>query len=616
MESAHPCHRAHRWWLVRNLVLAYGQFLIALGLAFSSGASRALAAESVIIHSVPFKVEEATALSAAEVRVSVGGETKIIPRDRLQDVVVELTFASGGPANAMDPERIGEFIRNSLENGSINYAGRALPFYLSSPRLDVLAARDALEEWSRLPGAVEALKSALLAIRADGETFSEFRERPELVSVLLFSIGLKEGIWLRSNGFRWIFAFSESFRGYVIERLERAVLENDRSLTELIPVVVRDLLGDEDPFYLSIRLLSERVVQVMSFKVGDPVAPLYPLADAGRRDPETQRILYPLLSQTLHRIAETYLQQGRHAESLMVIAQTDVSKRTARTHRILLEGLSGASPDNIELVRDQAVETMLTTIALRDAEVRTRYEEMLESHIAYATANGLVSQGRLLLARMLKIRTDPDPANDDIRIQLALSELRQGNREGALGHLAGVRLGIPMVDRLKLGLAGLYVSRWVAFFCIVVPLIYVIWFAVVELRRLRAMRIRDERARQSARVGRAHQERMFDGSPNEAGGDTTENKDKEREIKFFTQGKINRPTDPRLIEYGQCLETLGVPASASIRDIKGAYRSLVKHLHPDRLKENKGLASDRFIQLTQAYDRALELRKVIGLEGE
>jgi DnaJ-domain-containing protein 1 len=585
---------------------------LALALVAIGPHAIARAAETVVVvHTVPLKVDEATVLSGAEIRLSLGGETRIIPRDRLQDVVVELTFVPGGPADTMEPERIGEFITNSLKDGSINHAGRALPFYLASARLDVLAARDALEEWSGLPGAVEALKMALLAIRADGEAFSEFRKRPELVAVLLFSIGLKEGTWLRSNGFRWVFTFSESFRGYVIERLERAVLEDDQPLIQLIPVVVRDSLGDEDPFYLNIRLLCERVLQVMNFKASDPVAGLYPLVEAGRRDPETQRILYPLLSQTLHRIAEEYLTQGRHAESLMVIARTDVSKRTARTHRILLEGLAGAKPDSVELARDQAVETMLSTVALRDAEVRTRYEEMLESHLAYAVANGLTSKGSLLLSRMLKIRADPDPANDDIRIQLALAELRQGNREGALGHLAGVRLGIPLMDRIRLGLAGLYVSRWVAFFCIVVPFIYVIWFAVVELRRLRGLRLRDEQARRSARAARVNQGQAGHGS---AGADNYESK--QSEIKFFTQGKINRPTDPRLIEYGQCLETLGVPPSASIRDIKGAYRSLVKHIHPDRLKENKGLASDRFIQLTQAYDRALELRKVLGLDGD
>ncbi len=47
--------------------------------------------------------------------------------------------------------------------------------------------------------------------------------------------------------------------------------------------------------------------------------------------------------------------------------------------------------------------------------------------------------------------------------------------------------------------------------------------------------------------------------------------------------------------------TLGVARNASEADIKKAYRTLAKELHPDRNKDNKA-ASDRFSRVTQAYD--------------
>ncbi len=46
---------------------------------------------------------------------------------------------------------------------------------------------------------------------------------------------------------------------------------------------------------------------------------------------------------------------------------------------------------------------------------------------------------------------------------------------------------------------------------------------------------------------------------------------------------------------------LGVARDASEADIKKAYRTLAKELHPDRNKDNKA-ASDRFSKVTQAYD--------------
>ncbi len=584
-----------------------------IGLLFSCAHSWFEAyAETVSIFDVPFRVDSVRPIDAESVEVSVGSERRIVSKAALQDAVVELTFAPNGPGISMDPERIATFVEKSLSSGKLEYAGLALPSYLASPQIDTLEARDIVEEFAKLPKATEAFKSALLTIRAHGEAYSEFRHRPDLVAVVLFVIGLEDGVWLRSNGFRWVFAFSESLRGYVLDRLARAVVNEERELIRRIPNVVRDSLGDEDPFFRNARLLSERVLQVLEYNSDQAVETLYPLVEATRRDADTLRILYPLVSNTLHDVAEQRLMAGRPAEALMVISRTDVDRRTPRTHEVILRALEQIPHDDRELVRDVAVERMLTTIALRDAEVRTKYEAMLEAQILEAARTADVSNGSVLLSKLTRIRSDPDPRNDDLRIELALAELRLGSREGALTHLSGVRLGIPMFARLKLGLAGLYVNRLLAFFCIVVPAIYVVWFAIVELRRLRDLRLKDVEHRLHARAVRGaagkSQDSDSDVQSEKAGMNGTS------EVKYFIQGKLNKPTDPRLIEYAHCLLTLGLQQTASLSDIKNSYRGLVKQIHPDRLQENKGLASDRFIEITQAYDRALELRRLTGIE--
>ncbi|MXO65703.1 DnaJ C-terminal domain-containing protein [Altericroceibacterium endophyticum] len=54
--------------------------------------------------------------------------------------------------------------------------------------------------------------------------------------------------------------------------------------------------------------------------------------------------------------------------------------------------------------------------------------------------------------------------------------------------------------------------------------------------------------------------------------------------------------------------TLGISRNASEKDIKSAYRTLAKELHPDRNKDNPQ-ATERFSKVTQAYDLLTDKEK-------
>ena len=62
-------------------------------------------------------------------------------------------------------------------------------------------------------------------------------------------------------------------------------------------------------------------------------------------------------------------------------------------------------------------------------------------------------------------------------------------------------------------------------------------------------------------------------------------------------------------EYEDLLSVFGVRPGVQLKHIKNAYRNAVKHCHPDLNKNTTSADADRFIYLTQAYDRLLRLHE-------
>ena len=56
-------------------------------------------------------------------------------------------------------------------------------------------------------------------------------------------------------------------------------------------------------------------------------------------------------------------------------------------------------------------------------------------------------------------------------------------------------------------------------------------------------------------------------------------------------------------------EVLGIPKTASIDEIKKAYRELARKYHPDVTKEEKGHAEERFKELSEAYEVLVDADK-------
>jgi curved DNA-binding protein CbpA len=82
---------------------------------------------------------------------------------------------------------------------------------------------------------------------------------------------------------------------------------------------------------------------------------------------------------------------------------------------------------------------------------------------------------------------------------------------------------------------------------------------------------------------------------------------------YITRGKaLSEDQD----EYFRILIRFGLSPKASLGELKATYRKRVKKVHPDTAGGSAPGAKAEFMDLTQAYERAVELRSRLGLPNE
>lgn len=72
-------------------------------------------------------------------------------------------------------------------------------------------------------------------------------------------------------------------------------------------------------------------------------------------------------------------------------------------------------------------------------------------------------------------------------------------------------------------------------------------------------------------------------------------------------GYLKGPSQPD--EYSRLLALFDLDDSASVEDIKAAYRKVMREHHPDTAREQTPEEVEKFIELKRAHDRILEIKR-------
>ena len=369
------------------------------------------------------------------------------------------------------------------------------------------------------------------------------------------------------------------------EALARADLKEAGQITDL----EGGLFGLDDEQHVQRRLLNEKIQRAFQGVSRGELEEMHPLLDLAKKDAGLSTLLSALILKGLHQAASDMLQRGDPANAVNALALTDLRWRTPTTHSLITTALRDMSVYAKPLPLESGSRQFLVLLSQKDPAVKDAYLAYLERQAWLQLQQGRPDRVPPIVAEVLQIRPDPDPRNDQIRIQQALVLAQQGNRDAARGWLQELQTGLPLGAWTQLFFAGAFMRPWLLLL-VLVMLAAGVATGVHVLRRRRELDLE----------ARVHAAARGDDEPEYVN------------IPLFSHSGAHG-LSPKMQEYRGYLRELGLPRDADLKSIKAAYRNAVKGVHPDLSPVQSQADSERFIQLTGVYERLLALRKELGL---
>ena len=523
----------------------------------------ALAAEREVC-GVRLTVDQVEVVDNRSTKIALFGESRIIATDGVDAFIVD---AYAEQPTRMQPQTSEQLVVGCIQAGKIRLAQSAFRIFLrQAPNVEEL--RILLRRVSGRPGIGDLIVGSLAHSQA-------LSLAPEVIALLLSSIPPREQEKVRALSevySVWGDEVRTAIAGGQLGLLEEEQYEEAERLLSTLRV----MYGAEDPVVVRMQRLHAQVSEARSAsQAGQPGT--IDLLLRSQADPRVQTLLSGFRVRALHKNAEDLIVGGRADEALRALARIEIAKRTPTTHALALRCLETLQPQPTSVIVDVSVDLFLRALVPFDERLHHGYDAALRRQWVALESLGQVRAASVLVETLVSLRPGDAAWAAKLRFEQALKLL-------AAGHPAEGRALLELVpsltvgQRLQLFFRGYYFSR-----LFVVALLFVgfcILAGVLLYKRFRS-------AAPSMQESRPAVER----EPPSAD-----------ELPQFRRQNKESSWDPELLH---ALRVLGLEAGADLAAVKSAYRIAVKEYHPDVQSEQSGLASQRFMEITKAYEHIL-----------
>lgn len=536
------------------------------------GVTGTLQADSVRVSGIDFPVEELKRVSPKEVEIALFGERVILLEEKLPNFIVLAYFSKKERISQLSIEQLKNFILQSYREDAILRCAEGLKALSEHALVKEYFLRATLSELKNL-GAPARLYESLL------ESVDVIFGTANITAEIILETGLSDPGWVESLPRRYALVVGDQVWDVLVQRLEQALNDNT-------PEALEALFKFGTAFYLSgnqrtkLEEFKSQILKARLYAEHGDIESLAPILDAAGRDKELQNILAPLVIRALHEKAREFITLGNFSGALAVLAKTDIKRRSPTTLKLIVAALNGMQSDSLSGLEDLKIQLLLRSMAKKDDKVKEAYLRLLDHQIKGKLNNYDTQSADHFLEDLLELRPDPNAANDQLRVVFIETHLAHGHQVLAKNRLSEISTDLPLLTKSKLLLAGLYVDRVVLFGTLS---ILSVGLLVVLLRRM-ASNLPDAETEQggSSQDGRINAH------------------------KAFMMQSINEKQNQ---EYIEALKLFGLKLGATLEEIKSSFRAAVKEIHPDANPGLEPVASERFVELTNAYEKLLKFEK-------
>ncbi len=569
-----------------SLIFSRGSFLsklLCFAISFLLFAARTVAQESIEISGLHFAVDEVRVLDEKSARVNLFSSSRIVELSQLAEFVLERYLEDFDRFADFDPDKLQKFFQARAEIGHASSAAAAMHGLLHNSKRDKeynLTLISQLEE-SRSEIRKDIFREVLL--KFDGDNFIE-----EYALIVLF-LGLSDYEWLRKNSISLIYSHKSALTRIIDQQFSQAALKLDLDRAIKIHDFARLFFGQEDSQVAALRTLLPQLRDIAEGAGAGDFSALLSVLNQ-RRDARSEGIVGPVITNLLHNHAASELSGNNPHKAISILSRVNFDKRTPETHSLLLQALKEVGPSPNLFIRDINTRESLLRYASRDDDIKKQLIKVLTHQLYFSqqVLNGEGADG--LLSSIVLIRPDPDNDNDLLRGEYAHWLVKNGQQTKAHSVLIGVQTGIPFFLRVKIWFSSSPLRGQNPLY---------ILLAITSILAL--LYIRERRA-----------EALF--KPKNKLPPFEEDETPRR--LFVNVSSTAWNINPAFQEYQRCLAVLGLSTEASMKEIKAAYRNAVKESHPDSNNANELTASARFIEITSAYERIVDLARAHGFESQ